>query len=104
MEYPGTINKIIRKTANNNSIHNDLNVREELDSNILKANKFNTFFTEIGPKLANSITVTNKTNHNDYLKTEIDTVFQFQQVDENDILKVSLITLTNRTYSVNNRL
>ena len=93
-----TINKIIRKTANNNSIHNDLNVREELDSNILKANKFNTFFTEIGPKLANSITVTNKTNHNDYLKTEIDTVFQFQQVDENDILNI-INNLTPKTSS-----
>ena len=77
-----------RKTANNTSIDNDLNVTEALDSKILKANTFNTFFTEIGPKLANSITVTNKTNHNDYLKTEIDTVFQFQQVDENDILKI----------------
>ena len=93
-----TINKIIRKTANNNSIHNDLNVREELDSNILKANKFNTFFTEIGPKLANSITVTNKTNHNDYLKTEIDTVFQFQQVDETDILNI-INNLTPKTSS-----
>ena len=93
-----TINKIIRKTANNNSIHNDLNVREELDSNILKANKFNTFFTEIGPKLANSITVTNNTNHNDYLKTEIDTVFQFQQVDENDILNI-INNLTPKTSS-----
>ena len=80
-----TINTIIRKTANNTSIHNDLNVRDELNSNIQKANKLNTFFTKIGPKLANSITYTNKTNHNDYLKTKIDTAFQFQQVDENDI-------------------
>ena len=63
-----TINKIIRKTANNNSIHNDLNVREE------------------------------KTNHNDYLKTEIDTVFQFQQVDENDILNI-INNLTPKTSS-----
>ena len=93
-----TINKIIRKTANNTSIHNDLNVREELDSNILNANIFNTFFTEIGQKLANSITVTNKTNHNDYLKTEIDTVFQFQQVDENDILNL-INNLTPKTSS-----
>ena len=84
-----TINKIIKKTANNTSIHNDLNVRDELDSNILKANKCNTFFTEIGRKLAaNSITVTNKTIHNDYEKTKIDTVFQFQQVDENDRLNI----------------
>ena len=93
-----TKNKIIRKTANNTSIHKDLNVREELDSNILKANKCNTFFTEIGPKLANSITVKNKTNHNDYLKTEIDTVFQFQQVDENDILNI-MNNLTLKTSS-----
>ena len=57
-----------------------------------------TFFTEIGPKLANSITVTNKTSHNDYLKTEIDTVFQFQQVDENDILNI-INNLTPKTSS-----
>ena len=94
-----TIHKIIRKTANNTSIHNDLNVREELDSNTLKANTFNTFFTEIGEKLANSITVTNKTSHNEYLKTtEIDTVFQFQQVDENDILNI-INNLTPKTSS-----
>ena len=93
-----TINKIIRKTANNTSIHNDLNVREELDTNILKANTLNTFVTEIGQKLANSITVTNKTNHNDYLKTEIATVFQFQQVDENDILNI-INNLTPKTSS-----
>ena len=46
----------------------------------------------------NSITVTNKTNHNDYLKTEIDTVFQFQQVDENDILNI-INNLTPKTSS-----
>ena len=82
------MNKIIRKTANNTSKYNDLNVRDELNSNILKANKCNTFFTEIGPKLANSITVTNKRNHNDYLKTKIDTAFQFQQLDENHLLNI----------------
>ena len=43
-----TINKVIRKTADNTSKYNDLNVRDELNSNILKANKFNTFFTKIG--------------------------------------------------------
>ena len=93
-----TINKIIRKTANNTSKYNDLNVRDELNSNILKANKFNTFFTEIGPKLADSITVTNKTNHNDYLKTKIDTAFQFQQVDENHLLNI-INNLTPKTSS-----
>ena len=66
---------MIRNTANNTSIHNDLNVRDELDSNIQKANKFNTFFYLNNPTLANSVTVTNKTNRNDYLKTKIDTVF-----------------------------
>ena len=93
-----TINKIIRKTANNTSKYNDINVTDELNSNILKANKFNTFFTEIGQKLANSITVTNKTNHNDYLKTKIDTAFQFQQVDENHLLNI-INNLTPKTSS-----
>ena len=91
-----TLNKIIRKTANNTSKYNDLNVRDELNSNILKANTFNTFFTEIGQKLANSITVTNETNHNDYLKTKIDTAFQFQQVDENHLLNI-INNLTPKT-------
>ena len=93
-----TINTIIRKTANNTSKYNDLNVRDELNPNILNANTFNTFFTEIGPKLANSITVTNKTNHNDYLKTKIDTAFQFKQVDEKHLLNIinNLTTKTSR--------
>ena len=93
-----TINKIIRKTANNTSKYNDLNVRDELNSNILKANKLKKNFTEIGPKLADSITVTNKTNHNDYLKTKIDTAFQFQQVDENHLLNI-INNLTPKTSS-----
>ena len=42
-------------------MHNDLNARDELNSNVQKANKCNTFFIEIGQKLANSITVTNTT-------------------------------------------
>ncbi len=33
-----------------------------------------------------------KQNHNDYLKTKIDTAFQFQQVDENHLLNTSRIT------------
>ena len=93
-----TINKIIRKTASNTSKYNDLNVRDELNSNILKGNTFNTFFTEIGPKLANIITLTNKTNHNDYLKTKIDTAFQFKQVDENHLLNI-INNLTPKTSS-----
>ena len=93
-----SINKIIRKTANNTSKYNDLNVKDELNSNILKANKCNTFFIEIGPKLANSITVTNETNHNDYLKTKIDTAFHFQQVDENHLLNI-INNLTPKTSS-----
>ena len=68
------------------------------NSNILKANTFNTFFTEIGLKLANCITVTNKTNHNDYLKTKIDTAFHFQQVDENHLLNI-INNLTPKTSS-----
>ena len=77
--------RLVRNTANNTSKYNDLNDRDELNSNILKANKCNTFFTETGPTLANGITVTNTTNHNDYLKTKIDTAFHFQQVNENHL-------------------
>ena len=65
---------------------------------MLKANKCNTFFIEIGSKLANSITVTNKTNHNDYLKTKIDNAFQFQQVDENHLLNI-INNITPKTSS-----
>ena len=48
--------------------------------------------------MANSITVTNKTNHNDYLKTKIDTAFHFQQVDENHLLNI-INNLTPKTSS-----
>ena len=48
--------------------------------------------------MANSITVTNKTNHNDYLKTKTDTAFHFQKVDENHLLNI-INNLTQKTSS-----
>ena len=49
--------------------------------------------------MANSITVTNKTNHNDYLKIKIDTAFHFQRkVDENHLLNI-INNLTPKTSS-----
>ena len=52
------------------------------------ANKFSTFFTEIGPTLANTITVADGANHNQYLTARTDTIFQFQPIHENDIINI----------------
>ena len=61
---------------------------EPIPNNIEIANKFNTFFTEIGSTLANTITAADGANHNQYLTARTNTIFQFQPIHENDIINI----------------
>ena len=76
-----------------NTVSKSISIRvedeeEPIPNNIEIANKFNTFFTEIGPTLANTITVADGANHNQYLTARTNTIFQFQPIHENDILNI----------------
>ena len=52
------------------------------------ANRFNSFFTSIGPKLAAKIDSSNKPPFSFYLKNQIEHVFSFKQASCTDIEKI----------------
>ena len=61
-------------------------------------NKFNAFFCEIGPKLANNITTDNKRGYETYMKERVLTSFTFNLVEESDVTKY-LTTLRTKNSS-----
>ena len=56
------------------------------DKNI--ADKFNEYFTQIGPSLANSIDIANKATFDNYLKKPNSSSFQFQYTDAPSVQKI----------------
>ena len=56
------------------------------DKNI--ADKFNEYFTQIGPSLANSIDIANKATFDTYLKKPNSSSFQFQYTDAPSVQKI----------------
>ena len=61
-------------------------------------NEFNSFFTNIGPKLADKINTQNKKCYQTYLKNRILTSFAFDFVDENDVTKHISMLRTKKSY------
>jgi hypothetical protein len=61
-----------------------INNLPENDPHIV-VNKFNSFFTEIGPTLANSIDMPNGKSFEDYLRNHTDKSFVFTSVTEKDV-------------------
>ena len=60
-------------------------------------NKFNDFFCEIGPKLANNITTDNKRGYETYMKERVLTSFTFNLVEESDVTKYLTTLRTNNS-------
>ena len=56
------------------------------DKNI--SDKFNEYFTQIGPSLANSIDIADKATFDTYLKQPNSSSFQFQYTDSPSIQKI----------------
>ena len=52
------------------------------------ADKFNEYFTEIGPGLASEIDASNKSQFNTYLTSPCTSSFHFQYTNPSDILKI----------------
>ena len=51
-------------------------------------NKFNDYFTNIGPNLANQISKSENKYFKDYINTKHDSVFTFHEISNMDIVKV----------------
>ena len=64
----------------------DMGQQTSGDKNI--AGKFNEYFTQIGPSLANSIDIANKTTFGTYLKKPISSSLQFQYTDAPSVQKI----------------
>ena len=83
LHRPITIGNIYRTPHNNN---NNANI-EEFGSKTI-ADKFNEYFTKIGPELASSINPSHKIPFNDYLKPPCQLSFQFQYTIPDNIEKI----------------
>ena len=59
------------------------------------ANKFNTFFTEIGINLASNIKYQGNFDHSHYLKKDISCVFNFKPVEE-ETISITIMNLANK--------
>ena len=60
----------------------------EIENKLLIANKFNNFFTNIGPKLAEQIDTPTNYHFKDYLSERLQYKFKFEMVDEPTVNKI----------------
>jgi hypothetical protein len=83
-----TINDLICKTKNKNDFPSYfvINGAKVYNNNEI-ANKFNKFFTEIGPKLANNIDAPPNKSFEDFLKNPVPNSFEFSQISNQEISK-----------------
>ena len=93
-----TINSILNKSRKTQDLpdsfhgNNDTNITEKSEI----ANSFNTFFTQVGPKLANNIDIPLGKSHSDYLTKPSNSTFNFQNIEETDIIQI-IDNLPNKT-------
>jgi hypothetical protein len=85
-----TINNVIgRKSDSNNYPEYFLINNEQIKDKRTLANEFNSFFVNIGKKLADSIVINeDEKNFDDYLNIPINSQFQFYNVSETDVNKI----------------
>ena len=84
-----TINKILNRNKQVKSFPQFF--REDgiiIDSKLEIANRFNKFFINIGPKLAQNIDVPLNKHFSDYLKTQCNHRFRFEMVDERNVSRI----------------
>lgn len=99
-----TIKEIINKTKSNHEFPDYF----KFNDNILNtpkdiANKFNEFFTGIGPKLSSKINCPANKSYKSYLKRHITTNFAFETVSQNEVQKIIHI-LTSKSSSGHDRI
>ena len=83
-----TISEIICKSSNKRNELEKIVVESKTIVNEKEiCNRFNDFFSKIGPKLAENIKAYDKRGYETYLKKCVLTSFSFNLVDENDVMK-----------------
>ena len=83
------INKIIHKKGNSKTYPDNFSVNGEILSEPTEiATAFNSYFTNIGEELASKIIHTGPDSHKDFLTEEINSSFEFQPVNENEIARI----------------
>jgi len=82
------INSIINRNGKNKKFPDEfiINGIPEKDKTVI-ANKFNSYFTNIGPELAAGIEIPRNKSFKDYLRQPIMDKFNFKVVSETDIVK-----------------
>ena len=83
-----TINTIFKRDKDKASCTDMFKVGNDTITDPIEiANKFNSFFTSIGPKLASNINTPPNKNFKQYLKNRTQAVFNFTTITSNDVLK-----------------
>ena len=92
-----TINDIIRKENNKTNIPKYFLINNtKVSDNLEIANEFNTFFTKIGPTLADSIDAPTNKSYKDYLTVPVNNIFKFHEITTEDVYK-AIQTLKPKT-------
>ena len=88
-----TINGILSRNNNNKSLPPFFKDGEEIIKDEKEiANRFNSCFTEVGPKLANSINYIGNMTHNSYMNRNCDTIFTFKTIETDTVTSAVLTT------------
>ena len=94
-----TINEILSRNNNNKSLPPFFKDGEEIIKDEKEiANRFNSFFTEVGPKLANSINYIGNMTHNSYMNRNCHTKFTFKTI-ETDTVTSAVNNLSSKNSS-----
>ena len=84
-----TINEILNRTTKKRNLPDFFNIDGELVSHKETiANKFNSYFTNIGPELASKIKTNDDKTFKDYLNTPCEHRFQFTPVTEHEVTRI----------------
>jgi hypothetical protein len=84
-----TIKEILNKTKKKNEFPKHFQSDGgSISDKLMIAEKFNIFFTNIGPKLANSIVTPIGKSFKDYLTNRTNQIFKFQSIDESVTNKI----------------
>ena len=96
-----TINSVLSKERNSKEYPKKFIINGSTIENYdVIVNEFNNYFTNIGPRLANSINIPENRSFRDFLPDPPNCNFQFSQINPNDIVKVidSLKSKTTRGF------
>ena len=85
----GVISEILNKKRGKSNPIKEIRINNKMYTNTQDiCDKFNNFFVNIGPRLANEIETPHNKKSSDYLKKVITCKFHFELIDENETFKI----------------